>query len=276
MDDFIRLPYVEPAFFEHNLNIIAPFCSSIASFNSHFGLAENKNNNLIQYDADRKLWQCLFAPLLSEDITIQMATNDCIVHSRKNLSNFHTTIAQLRCENKFTNNIYQELSNRCCSCNGKTGLNIIDLNVLINICEEIQSKLLKSSYDLTLSFELEADFRERRARIGRFIEKNGQYLRYLQNKYNINIQIRTNFSGKKIQRKFAKIQDDCKSKKMYLFITNKKKSTKNSIPIDKIEKQSINLWINGNETRNIREYQSSLIELNSDNRWYQKKNHRRK
>jgi len=50
-----------------------------------------------------------------------MATNDCIVHSRKNISNFHAAVNQLIRENNFSKRVYQQLPKRCCSCNGKTG-----------------------------------------------------------------------------------------------------------------------------------------------------------
>jgi hypothetical protein len=84
MDDFVRLPYVYSTFFEHNLDVIYPRHSNIASFNSNLGLAEVlvqtpsdtvltgdikqtesskiKNGCLIQYDINRHQWQCLFAP----------------------------------------------------------------------------------------------------------------------------------------------------------------------------------------------------------------------
>lgn len=84
MDDFFRLPYADPVFFEHNLVIIFPHCSNTASFNSNLGLAEVivqtpsdtvlmgsieqkgsgkiKNGCFVQYDTSRQQWQCLFAP----------------------------------------------------------------------------------------------------------------------------------------------------------------------------------------------------------------------
>jgi hypothetical protein len=50
-----------------------------------------------------------------------MTTNECIVHFRKNLSNFHTAVNEIRRKNMFSNEIFRELSKQCCSCNGKTG-----------------------------------------------------------------------------------------------------------------------------------------------------------
>ncbi len=87
MEEFIHLPFVDSTFFEHNLTIIYPRHSSTASFNPTLGLAEVlvqapsdtrligditqassdkiKNGCLVQYDTDRQLWQCLFAPQYS-------------------------------------------------------------------------------------------------------------------------------------------------------------------------------------------------------------------
>jgi transglutaminase/protease-like cytokinesis protein 3 len=84
MQDFVRLPFVDPTFFELELDIIYPRHSNMASFSSSLGLAEVlvrapfnialmgdikqatsgkiTNGSLVQYDADRQLWQCLFAP----------------------------------------------------------------------------------------------------------------------------------------------------------------------------------------------------------------------
>ena len=84
MNDFVRLPYVNSTFFELNLDVISPRHTNMASFNSSLGLAEVlvrassdtvfmgditqtrsskiKDACLVQYDADRQLWQCLFAP----------------------------------------------------------------------------------------------------------------------------------------------------------------------------------------------------------------------
>ncbi|UJR19013.1 hypothetical protein I4U23_022143 [Adineta vaga] len=146
----------------------------------------------------------------------------------------------------YTKEIYYELPKRCCSCNGKTGLNIIDINVLINICEEIQSKVLKSSYDLALSFELETDFRERRARIGRFIGKKGENLRSLEDKYNIRLHIINNqSSNQKYFQKLIEIQEN-NSEIVYLFLTKKDKSITNEIPIEEIKEQIIEKWKEAN------------------------------
>ena len=84
MDEFLRLPYVQPIFFELNLDIIEPHHCSMVSFNAKLGFAEVwvrsspetrligdierigseklKNADLVQYDSKRQLWQCLLAP----------------------------------------------------------------------------------------------------------------------------------------------------------------------------------------------------------------------
>ncbi|CAF2135031.1 unnamed protein product [Rotaria magnacalcarata] len=66
-----------------------------------------------------------------------MTSNTCIVHSHKNVSKFHTATKQLRLENWFPADVYQQLPNKCCSCNGKRGLKTIDLEVLRKICDDI-------------------------------------------------------------------------------------------------------------------------------------------
>ncbi|CAF5140906.1 unnamed protein product, partial [Rotaria magnacalcarata] len=66
-----------------------------------------------------------------------MTSTTCIVHSHKNVSKFHTATKQLRLENWFPADVYQQLPNKCCSCNGKRGLKTIDLEVLRKICDDI-------------------------------------------------------------------------------------------------------------------------------------------
>ncbi|CAF1444519.1 unnamed protein product [Adineta steineri] len=96
MDDFIHMPYVHPAFFEHNLDIVSPRHSNTAFFNLNHGLSEVlvrapsdvtlmgdikesgsgkiETSSLIQYDTDRQLWQCLFAPKRSGSHTLTIFT----------------------------------------------------------------------------------------------------------------------------------------------------------------------------------------------------------
>lgn len=50
-----------------------------------------------------------------------MAIDECIVHSHENASKFYYAVNQLRREKKFHSDIYQQLPDQCCSCDGKTG-----------------------------------------------------------------------------------------------------------------------------------------------------------
>lgn len=51
-----------------------------------------------------------------------MTFNGCIVHSSKNASKFSYAVNQLRREKKFHADIYQQLPNQCCSCDGEPGI----------------------------------------------------------------------------------------------------------------------------------------------------------
>ena len=94
MNAFLRLPYVQPIFFELNFNVIDPCQCSMVPFNSDLGFAEVlvrtssdacligeikrigseklKNTDLVQYDSGRQLWQCLFAPQCSGFHTVTL------------------------------------------------------------------------------------------------------------------------------------------------------------------------------------------------------------
>ena len=94
MHDFLCLPHVYPVFFECYLDIVYPRHSSMASFNSSLGLSEVliqspsdvsligaieertsrkiENGSLVQYDSDRQVWQCLFAPQRSGFHTLKL------------------------------------------------------------------------------------------------------------------------------------------------------------------------------------------------------------
>ncbi|CAF3301800.1 unnamed protein product [Rotaria sp. Silwood2] len=94
MKEFICLPYVESSYFEFGLHLVYPSQSNTASFNSsqqlaevllrtphdivctasiqHAGCKNNEANTLVQYDADRQLWQCLFAPQRGGFHTLQI------------------------------------------------------------------------------------------------------------------------------------------------------------------------------------------------------------
>ncbi|CAF4395219.1 unnamed protein product, partial [Rotaria sordida] len=73
-----------------------------------------------------------------ETFKVTRATDECIVHNPKYRSKFNHAVNLLRIK-QFKNWTYHKLPKRCCSCNGKTGLTVIDLNVLGGICEEIES-----------------------------------------------------------------------------------------------------------------------------------------
>ena len=84
MNDFLRLPRVHSTFFDLHLDIVHPYRSSEVSFDTNREFAEVlirapadvslmnsieqegsgkiKNGDFVQYDHDRQLWQCLFAP----------------------------------------------------------------------------------------------------------------------------------------------------------------------------------------------------------------------
>jgi transcription antitermination factor NusA-like protein len=130
-------------------------------------------------------------------------------------------------------------------------LNVIDLNVLISICEEIQSKRPKSSYDLTLSYEPESDSRERRARLGRFIGKKGQNLKILQEKYNVLIHVNDdNRIGGAFTSEIGR-EDTNDASKLQMVVRSKHKLIRGAIPIDKIKQEIDEIWEEASETRLI-------------------------
>ncbi|CAF3721010.1 unnamed protein product [Adineta steineri] len=164
----------------------------------------NKNINNQQTPSNEENTMNEFLQFL-ESFKIITATDGCIVHNSKYQSKFNNAINLIRRGKKYKNSIYHELPKRCCSCNGKKGLNVIDLNVLINICDEISldetlQPLDKSSETIKLSFEPETDSRERHRRICRFIRKKGQNLNALQDKYDICIHIINGSSNKTFKR----------------------------------------------------------------------------
>ncbi|CAF1479827.1 unnamed protein product [Adineta steineri] len=220
--------------------------------------------------------KCIVHSLL-EPFKIITVTDGCIVHNSKYQSKFKNAISLIRRGKKYKNSIYYELPKRCCSCNGKKGLNVIDLNVLINICDEISLvkeriiqewkeaniepiDLFEPYHFLSLLFESEISLQERRRKIGRFIGKNGQHIRDLQDKYNIRIQIEDQSSSRKIiQKKFAKIQDKDKLDKLYLLITNKNKIITKKIRIDMIEEDINKLWEKEEEINDLNHNRSSEL-----------------
>ncbi|UJR38706.1 hypothetical protein I4U23_031372 [Adineta vaga] len=362
-----------------DLEILREICKDIMlslSSTLKFRFSSNINKNDKENDIDDKHTSSNqenteneFLKVL-ETFKVTTVTDGCIVHNSKYPSKFNYAVNLIRRGKKFKNDIYHQLPKRCCSCDGKTGLNVIDLNVLISKCDEIAAdkslqpilhdsfhvftlpfktatclqerntrisrfigrkgqnlNALQDKYNkvngilgymlsimnlliknisenslenkmktierismyllrkknqsitneisidevkqriikqweeaniepidldgqfhfVSLSFKSTVSPYEHRTEIGRFIGKNGQHLRDLQNKYNVCIRIVDRFSRKNVQKKFAKIQDEDKSNKLYLLITNKNKSTTNEIPIGKIEQEITNQWQNGKD-----------------------------
>jgi len=93
MFDYFRLPYLHSYYFIYDLTIISPRFSSLINFDRNQSLAEvliqapndiqlscsskdeNKSTSLTQYDASRKIWQCLFAPYKSGFYTLIIFAN---------------------------------------------------------------------------------------------------------------------------------------------------------------------------------------------------------
>ncbi|CAF4170017.1 unnamed protein product [Adineta steineri] len=152
---------------------------------------------------------------------------------------------------KYESSIYYELPKRCCSCNGKKGLNVIDLNVLINICDEIS--LDKSSETINLSFEPETDSRECHRRISRFIGKKGQNLNTLQDKYDVGIHITNGSSNKAFKRNtklenVAKLRNIVNLDKLDVLIRRKHPSlTTDTISMDEIKQELNAKWKEASE-----------------------------
>lgn len=82
MQQFVLLPHVHSTFFDLQLKIVSPQNTNMVTFDTVSDLAEvlirapsgvrlscsiahNQTSGLVQYDNDRKLWQCLFRPASS-------------------------------------------------------------------------------------------------------------------------------------------------------------------------------------------------------------------
>jgi transglutaminase-like putative cysteine protease len=93
MQQFIALPYVRPRFFELQLEIVSSRQTNMVTFDTERNLAEvlirapsnvdlscsiahGKTSGLAQYDASRKLWQCLFRPQTSGYQTLDIYARD--------------------------------------------------------------------------------------------------------------------------------------------------------------------------------------------------------
>ncbi|CAF5022337.1 unnamed protein product, partial [Rotaria sp. Silwood1] len=215
-------------------------------------------------DSQRKLSneEIIKEKFAKETFKATTATDGCIVHNPKYRSKFNHAVNLLRIK-QFKNWTYHELPKRCCSCNGKTGLNVIDLNVLEGTCEEIElnppikTVIVKPSHVLTFPFESTLTIQERRTRICRFIGKKGQNLTMLHNKYNVRIHIIDRSSHKRLHKKISEVQnktvkrDLSKADELYLLITAKNKLTIDVIPIDEIKREITEKWEEASEIRFI-------------------------
>jgi hypothetical protein len=93
MFDYIRLPYLHSYYFIYDLTIISPRFSNMIIFDRNKSLGEvliqasndiqlscsskdeNKSTSLTQYDGNRQIWQCLFAPYKSGFYTLIIFAN---------------------------------------------------------------------------------------------------------------------------------------------------------------------------------------------------------
>ncbi|CAF3674028.1 unnamed protein product [Rotaria sordida] len=217
--------------------------------------AEDRDNQHIL--SNEEIIKEKFAKVL-ETFKVTTVTDECIVHNPKYRSKFNHAVNLLRIK-QFKNWTYHELPKRCCSCNGKTGLNVIDLNVLGGICEEIESNppiksvSVKPFHVLTFPFESTTKIPERRTRIRRFIGKKGQNLTMLQDKYNVRIHIINRSSNKTLRKKISEVEnkavkrDMSKADELYLLITAKNKLMTDAIPIDEIKREITEKWEEASE-----------------------------
>ncbi|CAF1273845.1 unnamed protein product [Rotaria magnacalcarata] len=236
-----------------------------------------------------------------ENFKVTTANDGCIVHNSKYQSKFNCAVNLLRRTKEFQQQTYHEMPKKCCSCNGKTGMNIIDLNVLSGVCDEIESErvnkpvLKKHFYLLTLSFEPNISRHVRRARTGRFIGKGGENVRAMQDKHNVCLQLIDRSSNeKRCQRldelkKIDEKEDNKNTDDLYLLVTSKTKSITNTIPIEEIEQEITQKWkeINTNyapaskssfnRTKPRKQGPASIasIEPIADNRWNTKQHRHR-
>jgi len=118
---------------------------------------------------------------------------------------------------------------------------------------------------LAFSYESNTSSRKQRQKVGHFIGRDGCHFRDLQDKYNVNIHIVDNSSRRTLRKKLAKIQDEREVDKLYLLITNKDKSSTNTIPIDEIEQDLMKRWTNVEQTVDVDSSQSNIgfIEFSS-------------
>ncbi|CAF1391606.1 unnamed protein product [Adineta ricciae] len=197
-----------------------------------------------------------------ETFQVITVTDGCIVHNCKYRSKFNHAVNIIQRSNKFNNRVYHELPKRCCSCDGKIGLNVIDLNVLVNKCDEIVLDKTHQSPDaffriVKLSFEAETSSQERRARISRLIGKRGCNFDALRNKYQVHIHIIDTSSNKALVNKSINVKnkDDIEeivpNDELRVLIRSKSKLTTDATLIDELEQEINERWEEASEFRFI-------------------------
>ncbi|CAF3426008.1 unnamed protein product [Rotaria sp. Silwood2] len=175
------------------------------------------------------------------------------------------------------------------------GLNTIDPIILENICNEIQleqfgdRKPPKPVYMMFLSFQSALDAKERLRQSGRFIGKNGQYLRRFEDKYNVRVNIVNRSSSKKLRQKLIEIKNKTgkqltnELEGIYLLLTKKNTSVKSTISIDEIKQLIKKKWNEISEDMQIQRQHrlkhaksrqcttSMWFEFSCDDRWHPKR-----
>ncbi|CAF1573688.1 unnamed protein product [Adineta ricciae] len=153
-------------------------------------------------------------------------SDDCIVHSRKYLSNFHANVNELHRTKEFSYPILQKLPKLCCSCENKKGLlnlilisnririylgeHIFTIAHLRKLCQQIQ--MLKNNlstsqlqcddstiYYVILTHTEKLTFSQCLYKIGRFVGHNGESLQRFESSRNITIYIVNERSNKKLR-----------------------------------------------------------------------------
>ncbi|CAF4083399.1 unnamed protein product [Rotaria sp. Silwood2] len=130
---------------------------------------------------------------------------------------------------------------------------------------------------MVLSFKPTLNSEERRIKTGHFIGKNGQYIRALQDKYNICMNIVNKYSSAKLRQKFLENNVN----QLCLLLKTRSKPGNVPISIDEIKQILTEKWNETSEcisfrrqyrfscTRPIKSHSESRswIEFNCDDRW---------
>ncbi|CAF0881632.1 unnamed protein product [Adineta ricciae] len=160
-------------------------------------------------------------------------SDDCIVHSRKYLSNFHANVNELHRTKEFSYPILQKLPKLCCSCENKKGLlslilisnririylgeHIFTVAHLRKLCQRIQvfegnlstSKLHcdnSTIYYVILTHSEKLTVSQCLYKIGRFVGHNGESLQRFESSRNITINIVNKQSNKKLRELADRLQ----------------------------------------------------------------------